>query len=214
MIKNIFFDFNGTILDDTDLCFDIEDEMIKEEGLAPVTKDFYLNNFCFPVKNYYKLVGFDISGENYHRISEKFFSKYLSREKQETYLHEGIEELLKKLKKDGYNLYILTASEESILINQLKQLGILEYFDGFSASNNIAALGKIEYGKLFIKNHNINVDESIMIGDTLHDYEVANELELKPILFSKGHNSKALLQTTNAKVIDSFDEFYDYLKNL
>lgn len=214
MIKNIFFDFNGTILDDTDLCFDIEDEMIKEEGLTPVDKDFYLNNFCFPVKKYYQLVGFDISDENYNRISEKFFKKYLAREKEFTSLHKGIIDLLKNLKKDGYRLYILTASEESILINQLKQLGIFEYFDGFSASNNIAALGKIEYGKIFIKNNNINVNESLMIGDTLHDYEVAKELSLMPILFSQGHNSKKLLSTTDAKIVDSFDEFYKYLKNL
>lgn len=212
MIKNIFFDFNGTILEDTDLCYDIEAKMIEEEGLPPVSKEFYLDNFCFPVIDYYKKVGFDVSKDNYDRISKKFFDSYLEREKNETSLNEGIVDLLKKLKKDGYSLYILTASEEKILIDQLKELGILEYFDGFSASKNIEALGKIDYGRIFIKENNINTSESVMIGDTLHDYDVAKALNLKPVLYSKGHNSKTLLAKTDAPIVDNFEDFYKLLK--
>lgn len=213
MIKNIFFDFNGTILDDTNLTYSIEAEMLEKEGLPPVSLEFYLDNFGFPVKDYYKKVGFDLSGNNFEILSNYFFSEYTKREAKETKLHDGIEEILIKLKKSGYKVYILSASEEKLLVNQLKALGIESYFDGFAASNNIEALGKIGYGRKFILDHNINTNESIMIGDTLHDYEVAKELNLMPVLFSKGHNSKKLLSETGAKIFDSFEEFYDFLEN-
>lgn len=211
MIKNIFFDFNGTLLNDTDLCFDIEEDMLIKEGLNKVTKEFYLDNFSFPVRNYYKLVGFDVSDENYAKLSNFFISNYNAREKEETSLNPGVVEILKKLKSDGYKLYILSASEENLLIKQLKDLKIFDYFDGLAASKNIAAHGKIEYGKQFIKDNCINPNESIMIGDTIHDYEVAVELGLIPILYSKGHNSKKVLKKVNAPIVDSFEEFYKIL---
>ena len=217
--------FNWTVTEESDTTMPIENasgyadgydvqiaKMIAEEGLPPVSKEFYLDNFCFPVIDYYKKVGFDVSKDNYDRISKKFFDSYLEREKNETSLNEGIVDLLKELKKDGYNLYILTASEEKILIEQLKELGILEYFDGFSASKNIEALGKIDYGRIFIKENNINTNESIMIGDTLHDYDVAKALNLKPVLYSRGHNSKTLLAKTDAPIVDNFEDFYKLLK--
>ena len=56
MIKNVFFDFNGTLIDDIDLTLDIENKLLVQRGLNAVTKEFYLDNFCFPVINYYRLI--------------------------------------------------------------------------------------------------------------------------------------------------------------
>ena len=202
MIKNIFFDFNGTLLNDTKLCFDIESEMLKAENLPTADLEYYLDNFCFPVKKYYELVGFDV------RLSNTFFTAYTNRQEKETSLNEGVKRNLEKFKKDGYKLYILSASEENILKLQLEQLGILEYFDAIVACKNVLALGKIDYGKLFIKENNIEPSS----GDTYHDFEVAEALGLKPVLYTKGHISRKVLEKTNAPIVDSFDEFYEFIK--
>ena len=212
MIKNIFFDFNGTLLNDTKLCFDIESEMLKAENLPTADLEFYLDNFCFPVKKYYELVGFDVSDSNFQRLSNAFFTAYTNRQEKETSLNEGVKRNLEKFKKDGYKLYILSASEENILKLQLEQLGILEYFDAIVACKNVLALGKIDYGKLFIKENNIEPSSTVMIGDTYHDFEVAEALGLKPVLYTKGHNSRKVLEKTNAPIVDSFDEFYEFIK--
>lgn len=212
MIKNIFFDFNGTILDDTQLCYDIEEEMLIKEGLPKVSLEYYLDNFGFPVINYYRQVGFDCSEANFNRLSEYFFSNYTKRQKAETKLSGDIKEILKKLKSDDYRLFILSASEEKILLRQLEELGISSYFNGIVASKNIHALGKIDYGKLYIEENHIDTNESVMIGDTYHDYEVAVALKLKPVLYSKGHNSRKVLDKTGAIIVDSFEEFYNLLK--
>lgn len=214
MIKNIFFDFNGTLLNDTKLCYEIESEMLKQENLPSISLEFYLDNFCFPVKKYYELAGFDVSDENFQKLSNIFFSLYTNRQEKETSLNEGVKRNLEKFKRDGYKLYILSASEEKILKIQLKQLGILEYFDDVVACKNVLALGKIEYGKLFIKENNIDPSMTLMIGDTYHDYEVAEALGLKPVLYTNGHNSRKVLERTNAPSVDSFDEFYDLVKKI
>ena len=55
---------------------------------------------------------------------------------------------------------------------------------------------------------------TLMIGDTYHDYEVAEALGLKPVLYTNGHNSRKVLERTNAPSVDSFDEFYDLVKKI
>ena len=74
-IKNIFFDFNGTLLDDVDLSFNIEDELFKSLGVEGVTKEFYLDNFCFPVKDYYAKTNFPM--ERYSEEVGFFFDTVL-----------------------------------------------------------------------------------------------------------------------------------------
>ena len=58
MIDNIFFDFNGTILDDLELTYKLLLESLEKYNLPFVSLEQYRNLFCFPVKKYYENVGF------------------------------------------------------------------------------------------------------------------------------------------------------------
>ena len=209
MIKNIFFDFNGTLLDDLKLCADVEAEISREYGLPVVDINFYLDNFCFPVKDYYEKCGFDFTKIDYKDISKRFFEGYLAKEETETHLHKGVKETLKKLKEKNVKLYCYSASERTILEKQLNFFGILDYFDGIIASDNRAAKGKLEYGKEYILNHNIDTKNTIMLGDTAHDFEVAKALGLTPVLVNFGHNSEKVLKALNVPIISKFSDILD-----
>lgn len=211
MIKNIFFDFNGTIIDDIDLTLDIENKLLVERGLKKVSREFYLDNFCFPVINYYKKSGFDFSKINYDELNGEFMKEYSERFLNDTKIFDDCESTLISLKEKGYKLYIYSATEIRLLRYQLAYFKIDKYFDALIASDNIDGKSKLEYGKEFVKNNDINPDESIMIGDTLHDFEVANEIGLKPVLCARGHNSKKVLLTANVPVIDSLGNIFDIL---
>lgn len=212
MVKNIFFDFNGTILNDTELCFDIESKMLEKYNLKQVSLDFYLDNFMFPVKKYYELIGFDFNKLDYHQISEEFMSEYFSRYEKETKIYDGVEDLFKELKEDGYSLYVLSATEENALKKQLQFLGILKYFNDVIGTKDNLAKGKIEFAKEFIKHSEIDVTETVMIGDTYHDFEVSEELNIKPLLMTTGHNSRKQLSKTGAQLFDNYNELYNYIK--
>ena len=45
-----------------------------------------------------------------------------------------------------------------------------------------------------------------MIGDTLHDGEIAKELGCSCILFSNGHQDESLLKESGYRVINSYEE--------
>ena len=211
MIKNIFFDFNGTILNDVKLCYDIEDEILKEAGLKRVNLDFYLNNFAFPVKNYYALLGFDFSKKPFEEINKIFMDRYVQREAKEASIYPDFIEVVNKFKRNGFKVYCLSASKQSILENQLKRLGIFNLFDGVVGCNNINGSSKVDVGKDYVTSHHINPKESIMIGDSEHDYEVSEAIGFNAALYSKGHCSKERLLKLNAPVFDDFKSFFNYV---
>jgi phosphoglycolate phosphatase len=52
MNKYIFLDFNGTVLDDIELCINLLNEMLSEKEGKTVTVEEYKKIFCFPIINY------------------------------------------------------------------------------------------------------------------------------------------------------------------
>ena len=53
-MKYVVFDFNGTVLDDIEVCLKAENHTIEHFGLdrGPLTMDEYLHIFTFPVTTY------------------------------------------------------------------------------------------------------------------------------------------------------------------
>ena len=71
---------------------------------------------------------------------------------------------------------------------------------------------KIQYGKEYAKLHSVKPSETIMIGDTIHDYEVSKELDFNCLLFTKGHNSKWRLEKLGVKTFDNYKNLLKVVK--
>ena len=79
MYKYVFFDFNGTLIDDCNLCLKILNWICEEYNLPNVSKRKYRSIFTFPVYNYYVALGFKVSHEDFSIIGDRFhyfYNKY------------------------------------------------------------------------------------------------------------------------------------------
>jgi phosphoglycolate phosphatase len=213
MIKNIVFDFNGTLVDDLDVSIDALNECIKEFHVDTplVDKERYLEIFRFPVGPLYKELGFDFNKIDYNELANFFVKYYESRAFNECKLFDEVIPVLKDLKSKGFNLYILSASYINLLIEMLKKYAILEYFDGLVALDNNHGGSKIERGKQYFSEHKINPSTCVMIGDTIHDFEVATELGMSCISYDRGHNSHARLKSVNPHVISNLKDIVNHI---
>src|SRR5574344_1831625 len=111
-IRNVVFDFNGTLLNDVEVCFDIEKEMQISEHVSPLlTEEEYFNLFGFPVRDYYKTIGFD--DNRFPELAKLFMKLYHQRWFKESSVYENCEKVLNDLKEKGYNLYVLSATEDA-----------------------------------------------------------------------------------------------------
>ena len=144
-MKYVIYDFNGTVLDDTEVCLKAENYTIEHFGLdrPPLTMDEYLHIFTFPVQKYYENVGFDWSKNSYAEVGQYWFDWYRAL-RDEYKVHEGVIEVLKKSRELGYINILLSASSLVELKKQLEELGIEEYFDEVLGIDNIYAGSKID----------------------------------------------------------------------
>jgi phosphoglycolate phosphatase len=207
--QNVFWDWNGTLINDLETSINSVNISLEKRGLPKITKNTYFNEFCFPVSKFYEVIGFDLKKESYETLANEFIF-YYNQEVKKASLHPHASEVLGKLAINGVKLFILSASEKQILIHGLKKFGIDTLFSDLIALDNVYASGKIGIAKEWFNNNNIE-GKSLMIGDTFHDYEVAQALNMDCILFTGGHTDREKLKELDVKLIDSYTELYDYV---
>ena len=210
-IETIIWDWNGTLLNDLRLCVKTINSLLEKRSLPVLTTSSYKEVFSFPVKDYYEKVGFDFSKEDFEIPAKEFIDQYNS-EVNKCDLHENTIEVLEQFKIEGLKQYILSAMKQDMLNTTLKQNNIYYYFEDIVGLNNHYAASKVERGRELIRRNNIKKDTALMIGDTEHDFEVAQELGIGCVLISDGHQSQKRLENTGVKVLNSLRDLLSSFK--
>lgn len=201
--KNFIWDWNGTLLDDADACVEIMNLLLAEASLPPLTKDKYLHVFTFPVYDYYIKLGFP--ADSFQEMSFRYIRKY-EQLRPTLSLHPNASELLQKLSASGGNQAVLSAYSITPLKEALRERNILGLFVEVAGLDNIYAQSKLEIGKNMMEKLNWAPSETLLIGDTIHDYEVARELGAKCAMVAHGHNHHSRLSSLGVPVFHSFEE--------
>ena len=206
--KHIIWDWNGTLLDDVWICMEIINKMLQKRCLPLLSKDRYKEIFGFPIQNYYLKAGFNFEVEPFKDLAKEYIEEYDSRS-QECKLHQGVLDALKKINSLGVSQSILSASSEESLRMIIESFEIQDYFSHINGLNDHYAESKIDIGERWIKAQGFKPCEVLMIGDTIHDYEVAKALGIDCVLISHGHQSIERLKDCNDMVWESVLHIYD-----
>jgi len=210
MIKNIIFDFNGTIIDDAITVLNVFNQLCEKEGLPQTDIKEYKENFCFPAIKYYILHGFTC--DNFGPLADDFQSTYRKVWYRDDILFPGVVETLKELKKLGYRLFILSATQKWFLDEQVGQLGLTNLFEEIVGTDNNHGASKVAFGEKFIAEKGLEKNETVMVGDTEHDFEVAHALGIKCILTTAGHCTRERLSKLSVPLFDNYSELISLLK--
>ncbi len=211
-IKNILWDWNGTLLDDMDLCIECMNTLLKNRSLPELSQEYYREVFTFPVKDYFINIGFDFSNEPFEVPADEFVLLY-NRKFHQAALYNNARKSLGNFKKKGYRQFILSAQEQKLLHRLLDHYNIREYFEAATGTTDNYAHSKVEAGLIMMEQLALNPRETIMIGDTIHDYEVATALGVSCLLISHGHQSPTRLRSTGATVLEDYPEISGHLTN-
>ncbi len=108
---------------------------------------------------------------------------------------------------------VLSAGNQKDLNDFISFHNLSLFFDFASGVHDVFAQGKAELAKHHFNKIGLPASEVLLVGDTLHDAEVAGELGLNCILFSGGHNSKELLLKPSYPVIESLEELSNWVQD-
>ena len=210
----VFWDWNGTLLDDMQVCLDVMDRILARRGLKPIgVLERYRDIFTFPVKDYYALAGLDLDGEDFLDLAEEYMSDYRAHEK-DCPLMPGARETLVALNAMGIRQILASASRQDDLERQVHAHGLDGAFSAVLGMSDDLGGGKAGLAAGYMRWVGIAPEDALFVGDTVHDFEVAQSIGCRCVLIAGGHQSVDRLKATGAAVLDSIAELPGYLKTL
>lgn len=186
---HIIWDWNGTLLDDTEAALATLNFMIAERGGTPISMPFYLDNFAFPVRPFYDRIGIIAHDEDeWNEIAREYHDVY---SRQAVALNRGAFAALEHAKSAGCRQSLLSALRQDLLDEQARGYGVAGYFERICGSDNLHGASKVERARRFIAElRSSGADQSfVLIGDALHDKEVADALDLPCVLCAQGSHA-------------------------
>jgi phosphoglycolate phosphatase len=191
----ILWDWNGTLVDDFETCFQINHSMRLHYQLPPLGVDGYRDSFGFPLEDFYLRTGFDLIQPSYAQLTQDFMSAYYHPQVQHQ-LFDDVIPILESLQNAGYKHAILSASRQERLEAMVQDMGIAHFFERICGVSNDAARSKYDSLKDLIASEALDPHKTWIIGDTHHDLEIAQKAGFRALLIPRGHQS--ILQATQS----------------
>jgi phosphoglycolate phosphatase len=203
--RHLIWDWNGTLLDDLDYSIGVMNGLLARRGLPLLDRARYHALFDFPVRNYYARLGFDPARDSFEQLSVEFISAYDAR-RLECQLHAGVETLLPAVAAAGLSQSILSAYRQQTLVEIVAHFGLTRHFVRLNGLDNIYAHSKAELGRAWLRELALPAEDVLLVGDTLHDLEVARELGIDSILVAAGHHPIERLRAGHDRVVHTLAE--------
>lgn len=200
--RHLIWDWNGTLLDDVEYCLGVMNVILRRRGLPELDRQRYHAVFDFPVRDYYARLGFDGVKDSFEALSVEFITGY-DANRLDCALQPDSRRMLAAVQAAGLTQSILSAYRYETLVEIVDHFGLTPHFALLAGLDNIyahskAALGRLQVGKLGLPPHEI-----LLIGDTLHDLQVAREIGVDCVLVAAGHHPAEKLRQHHHCVLDS-----------
>lgn len=200
MIKLIAFDWNGTLLADTQISLKAENKSLKAVGVKPLSLKKFQDAFDIPITKYWDNIGFSKSfvKTNLDVIENTFHSEYKKYAVQAR-TRAGVREVLKWLESQNINAAIYSNHDIPDIKKQLARLKIEKFITTILANpgdERLQIFNRHKDQKLndYRKQQNIKPLEVISIGDTCEEVEIGKEYGYHTVALTSGFNSTARLK--------------------
>lgn len=207
----ILWDWNGTLVDDLNQNFTVINNLLRKRGLSVLTKEKYRDIFKFPIIEFYRDAGFNVCGQDYENLVSDYQTEY-SKQMDSIKLMPKAEEVLKKISGTTTNQLILSASTYRAILEQMERYNISELFTSIISLSDAYAKGKLDLARRWLDSSGANPRRVLIIGDTLHDYEIATAMKLDCLLINNGHQDLFHVQSKyTCKCLTDILQVLDYI---
>ena len=202
MIKNIIFDWSGTLIDDVVFTYSAAMKVFGKIGLENITLEKFKKEFTLPYMDFYKKFKKDAD----KKIIDKWFDKEMNLINNSKLFPET-KEVLDFLKQRKIKMIILSSYLQESLEKEIKDNNLQNFFLDVNGS----VYNKIEEISNVMHKNNFKSDETIYIGDIAYDVDVGKKAKVVTVAVSQGYQPKEKLLEKNP---DFLIENLGELKNI
>lgn len=185
---HIVWDWNGTLLDDTSAALAALNRMLRRRALPAIDLAFYRAHFAFPVNPFYAAIGINPEREDWDAIAVEYHAAYADEPKA---LNAGALPALEAVRAADARQSILSVHRQDLLERDAARYGIAGYMDSIAGTDNLHGASKLAQARAFAdRARRAHPDERlVLIGDALHDLEVARAIGAACVLFGGGSHA-------------------------
>lgn len=193
MLKNLIFDWSGTLCDDLTPVVTTTGKIFQKHGLKPLTRAEFLDQFSLPYDKFYAERIPHVPIEYIEDDWKEFFPK----DGGEITVIEGVNEFLEEAKSYGFRLFLLSSVPREQFDVQASKFGLSGYFEDHETS----VIDKSERMLELLTRNNLVPNETAYVGDMIHDMESAKKCEVTAIGVATGYESADDLHKAGADMI-------------
>lgn len=200
------FDFDGTLVDSVDgivaaMQAAIGDVALPERSHAQVSNIIGLG-LAEALQTLFPGIDIDKAERAAERYSHHFINDHAG-----LVLFEGVESVLQSLKGAGHSLAIATGKSRRGLDRVFDSSSLSQYFEYSRCADETKSKPHPLMLNELLAETGIDASDTLMIGDTTYDIEMAANAGIKSVGVSYGvHSSQQLADAGAERVIDRFDE--------
>jgi len=192
MIKNIIFDWSGVIKDCVlnHLC--VVNKIFKDFGVSEISLEELKKEWKQPHMDFYSKY---LPNSTVEQIDEAYKKNFFDCPKSGPY--SGIIDLIKELKKNGKKIVIFSSDYTETILPEIEEFGLKDYFDDVVVGvyDKEKSIGEL------IKRNNFKPEETIFIGDSIHEVEVGKKFNIMTGAVTWGYSTEERLKKVNPDFI-------------
>jgi len=209
-IRNIIWDWNGTLVNDTPVAHSTFNHLLETKVGRSISLDGYREIYQHPIENMYRSAGFDLELHSYELLSHEFHLRYAELSVEIGLQHDSLT-TLDWFRSRSCRQFVLSALPHDLLIEAVTKFEVGEFFEEISGLADNLGRGKIHTGVVLLETQKLDPLETVLIGDSSHDAEVADALGVSCILVARGFESRSRLEQNRYPVASDFSEALNLL---
>jgi phosphoglycolate phosphatase len=165
MIRNVILDWSGTLADDLSAVHIATNAIFREFGRKELTREEFRRHFRLPFSGFYAEFLPEASSEGLEALYERFFLGL----QDDIPLLPGALEFLEYCQATGRRMFLLSTIKASHFDEQAGRLDVKRFFEHCY----VEIMDKREKIREILAVHGLDPQETMFVGDMVHDIETA-----------------------------------------
>ena len=208
----IIFDWDGTLMDSESRIVNCMQAAIADLGLAARTRDQLKNVIGLGLKEALNTLYPGSDEDVLSRLVERYRHHFLYEDKTPSELFDGVADMLHSLNQAGYFLAIATGKGRLGLDHALDACQLGHLFHATRCADETRSKPHPQMLEELIDYFGVEPSDSIMVGDTEFDLEMANNASTQSVAVSYGvHSRDRLLNHAPLACVDDANQLHSWL---
>lgn len=208
----IIFDWDGTLMDSTDLISSCIINAFTNIDLEPPTKEQAINIIGLSLKKAIIALRPQASITEISQLTDQYRTFFFKSQQNRNHLYSGAIEVLDTLKKSGNKLAVATGKSRRGLNKVLADTGLTEYFITTKAADETRSKPDPLMLKQILDEFELVASQCLMIGDTEYDLAMAKSIDMPSLGVTYGaHSIERLKKHKPIQCINNITQILDYV---